>query len=477
LITTAPAIDVRPRPLYKGRMQRDLTKGSIVGNLLAMSVPTMFGMLGQTLYDVVDMIWIGRISGNAVAGVALFSAMFWLVEVLNEIIGVSSVAMITQSYGSGDMERTRRVVEQTIVFKAFMAVIAAVLLNIFLEPLIRFFSTDPEVVSSALEYGRVRIFFLPVFFATYSCFTALRCTGDPGSQMWIMLGASVLNAVLDPLFMFETVPGLGWKGLGMGVFGAGLATVISICVAFAVGFGLLVSGRTKIRLTLRGLFRLDPAIDRKLLSIGLPSGGEMLARQLAGLVTTKFVAFYGTAAIAALGIGNRLGGLVFMPLFGLMSGGGTIVGQNLGAENPERAEKTARAASLLGGFMITALMGLAIAFPRSVMGVFVDSAETIEVGVSMIRLMGSSFIVVSFAIALGCAFSGSGYNLPFLVSSLAGRWGAQVPFLALAVYVFPRFGVDLGIHGVWASFLVSDAVEALIILAYYRRGDWKRVRV
>ena len=238
---------------------------------------------------------------------------------------------------------------------------------------------------------------------------------------------------------------------------AGLATVISISVAFAVGFGLLASGRTRVRLSLSGLFRLDPAIDRKLLSIGLPSGGEMLARQVAGLVTTKFVAFYGTAAIAALGIGNRLGGLVFMPLFGLMSGGGTIVGQNLGAENPERAERTARAASLLGGFAITALMGLAIAFPRSVMGVFVDSAETIDAGVSMIRLMGSSFIVVSFAIALGCAFSGSGYNLPFLVSSLAGRWGAQVPFLVLSVFVFPRFGLNLGIHGIWASFLVSDA--------------------
>lgn len=458
-------------------MSRDLTKGSITGNLLAMSVPTMFGMLGQTLYDVVDMIWIGRISGKAVAGVALFSSIFWLVEVLNEVIGVSSVSMITQSFGAGDRLRTQRIIEQTIVFKVFMAIIAAVVLYFSVEPLIRFFSTDPEVVRSALEYGRVRIFFLPVFFATYSCFTALRCTGDPSSQMWIMLGASVLNAILDPLFMFETVPGLGWRGLGMGVFGAGLATVISISAAFIVGFGLLASGRTRVKLSLAGLFRLDPAIDRKLLLIGLPSGGEMLARQAAGLVTTKFVAFYGTAAIAALGIGNRLGGLVFMPLFGLMSGGGTIVGQNLGAEQPERAEKTARAASLLGGFAITVLMGLAIAFPRSVMGVFVDSADTIEMGVSMIRLMGSSFIVVSFAIALGCAFSGSGYNLPFLVSSLAGRWGAQVPFLFLSVFVFPRFGLNLGIHGIWASFLVSDAVEALILVWYYRRGDWKKVRV
>ena len=442
-----------------------------------MSVPTMFGMLGQTLYDVVDLIWVGRISGKAVAGVSLFSSIFWLVEVLNEIIGTSSVALITQSFGSGDKDRTNRIIEQTIVFKVFVAIIAAGLLYAGLEPLVRFFSNDPEVVRSALEYGRIRIFFLPVFFATYSCFTALRCSGDPASQMWIMLGVSVLNAVLDPFFMFEKIPYVGWRGLGLGVFGAGLATVLAICVAFGVGFGLLMSGKRRVRLSLRGLLRLDPLIDRKLMTIGLPSGGEMLARQVAGLVTTKFVAGYGTAAIAALGIGNRLGGLVFMPLFGLMSGGGTIVGQNLGAENVERAERTAKTASILGGMTITVLMGLAIAFPAPVMRLFVDSVDTISVGVPMIRLMASSFIVVSFAIALGCAFSGSGYNIPFLVSSLAGRWGAQIPFLVIAAYALPLVGINLGIIGIWASFLVSDLVEAVVLIAYYRKGQWKKVRV
>jgi len=458
-------------------MRRDLTKGSVLGNLVAMSIPTMFGSLGQTLYDVVDLIWVGRISSQAVAGVSLFSAIFWLVEVLNEVIGMSSVALITQSYGSGDRARTERVIEQTIAFKGLVAVVAAILLYVGLEPLVRIFTSDPEVVRSALDYGRIRVFFLPVFFATYSCFTALRCTGDPASQMWIMLGVSALNAILDPIFMFDEIPLVGGRGLGLGAYGAGLATVIAMCVAFAVGFGLLASGRTRVRLSPRGLFSLDPAIDRKLLTIGLPSGGEMLARQLAGLVTTKFVAAYGTAAIAALGIGNRLGALVFMPLYGLLSGGGTIVGQSLGAEKVDRAERTARTASLLGGLAVMAIMGVAMLFPRPVMRLFVDAAETVELGAPMIRILGSSFIVVSFAIGLGCAFSGSGYNIPFFVSAIAARWGAQVPFLLASAYLLPLAGIRLGILGVWASFLVSDLVETGIIVAYFRRGAWKRVRV
>jgi len=458
-------------------MSRDLTKGGIVGNLLAMSVPTMFGMLGQTLYDVIDLMWIGRISSKAVAGVTLFTSVFWLVEVLNEVIGTSSVALITQSVGAGDRERTSRVIEQTIVFKAFTASIAAILLYVGLEPALRLFSSDPEVVAAGLAYGRIRTFFIPIFFMTYSCFTALRCSGDPASQMWIMLASSILNIVLAPVLMFDKIPFVGARGAGLGVFGAGLATVICICVSFAIGFGLVASGRRGPRISVRGLFRLDPAIDRKLLTIGLPSGGEMLARQLAGLVTTKFVALYGTAAIAALGIGNRLGGLVFMPLFGLMQGGGTIVGQSLGAENVERAERTARAASLFGGGAVTLLMGLGMLFPEALLRLFVDAPETIAIGVPMTRILGSSFIVASFAIALACAFSGSGYNIPMLVSSLAGRWGAQLPFLLLATYVLPLVGVEMGIIGVWSSFFVSDLVEATFIFGYYRKGEWKKKRV
>ncbi len=250
-------------------MGRDLTKGSIVGNLLAMSVPTMFGMLGQTLYDVVDLMWVGRISVKAVAGVTLFTTIFWFVDVLNEVIGVSSIALITQSFGSGNQERTARVIEQTIVFKVFTAVIAAILMFVGLEPLLRFFTNDAEVLRSALDYGHLRIFFLPVFFATFSCFTALRSTGDPTSQMWIMLGSSALNAVLAPIFMFKEIPFVGGHGLGLGVYGAALATVIAITVSFVIGFSLLVTGKARVKLSLRGFFTLNSRIDAQLITIGV----------------------------------------------------------------------------------------------------------------------------------------------------------------------------------------------------------------
>jgi len=264
-------------------MHRDLTAGSVTKNLLSMSLPTMFGFMSQTLYDLVDMAWIGRISPEAVASVTIFTTIFWLAEVMNEIIGTGSVSLISQSYGSGDTERTRRVIEQTIAFKALVALISATFLLLFLKPLIAFFTDDPLVRRSALEYGYIRIFFLPIMFSSYTVNTALRCTGDAKKPMIIMLTASVLNVVLDPVLMFDTIPGTPIHGFGLGVFGAALATIISITVAFLAGFCILFSRWARVRITLRGIFRLEWAIDRKLFAIGAPSGLEMLSRNGADL--------------------------------------------------------------------------------------------------------------------------------------------------------------------------------------------------
>ncbi|MBC7123883.1 MAG: MATE family efflux transporter, partial [Pseudothermotoga sp.] len=153
-------------------MSRDLTEGSLSKNLLYMALPTMGGFAVQVLYDIVDMFWIGKISSHAIAGVAVFSSIFWLVSVLNEIIGTGSVSMISQAYGAKDYARVNRTIEQTIVFKIFVALIASTLLFIFLKSLMTFFSKDERVITAALDYGYWRIFFMPVFYATYSVYTA-----------------------------------------------------------------------------------------------------------------------------------------------------------------------------------------------------------------------------------------------------------------------------------------------------------------
>ncbi|HNS35092.1 MAG TPA: MATE family efflux transporter [Mesotoga sp.] len=453
-------------------MARDLTQGSILKNLLIMSVPTMIGFSAQMVYDIVDIFWIGRISGEAIAGVTIFTTLFWIVDILNSIIGQSSISLISQGFGKKDFEGTSKAIEQTITFKFIVALISAVLVASFLKPSLGFFTDDIKVMRSALDYGYIRLFFLPMMFSSYSVNTALRCIGDAKSPMYIMMFASVLNISLDPIMMFEKIPGTSIPGFGLGVFGAAVATVIAQSAAFLLGFYILFSGKEGVKPRLSGLFRLDRAIDKKLLTIGLPTGLEGFFRNLSAVVVLKFVAFYGTAAVAAVGVTGRLFGLAFMPLVGLSMGGSAMVGQNLGADNADRARTTARTAALIGFFFMFFFALIAFFAGEHVIAVFNKDPEIIAYGASFLKYGSLGISVLAYGFGLSSVFGGSGYNFPFVVGSVVSRWLIQVPILVIAVFV-----LKAGIVWVWLSYVFSDIAEAAVMVFYYSKGKWVKRRV
>ncbi|WP_026477899.1 MATE family efflux transporter [Alkaliphilus transvaalensis] len=449
-----------------------LVEGSISKNLFSIAAPTMLGFMFQMFYDLVDMVWIGKISAEAVAGVTIFTTMFWIANVLNDIIGTSSISLISQSYGKGDEDRTSLCIEQALTFKALVAIIAGIIFLIILKPLLGFFTTDELVFQSAINYGYIRVFFLPIMFSSYTVNTAFRCVGDAKRPMIIMIIAAILNIILDPILMFDIIPGTSIPGFGLGVFGAALATVISVSVTFIVGFAFILSGKTRVKIKLKRLLKLNKEIDKKLITIGLPAGVEALSRNLVGIVTLKFVTLYGTDAVAAMGIGNRLFGFAFMPLVGLSMGSSSIVGQSLGHENLDRAKKTARYASYYGASMMAIVTLLTYLFPAEIMGIFIKETSVIEVGIPMLRIIVPGLILASIMMGTGSVFSGSGYNLPFLVSSVIGKWGAQIPLLFLVVYLF-----RLPIEAVWFTFVIGNLVEMIVMLISFKKGAWETMRV
>lgn len=458
--------------------KRDFTKGNIKKNLLYMSVPTMMGFFAQTLYDIVDMMWIGRISFEALAGVTIFSTIFWVVEVLNEIIGSSSVSLISQSYGEGDVKKTKECIEQTITFKALMALVAAVFLLLALKPLALFFDDNERVFQSVISYGYLRIFFIPIMFSSFTVNTALRCIGDSKRPLYLMLTSAVLNIILDPILMFDRLNINFWifdfaiRGFDLGVFGAALATVISMSVAFALGFYFLVSGKSNVKISIKGLFKLVPSIDYKLMTIGLPNGAETLTRHLGNFVVLKIIASYGSIAIATAGIGMRFLGLLFMPLLGLMLGGGAIVGQNIGVGKMDRANKTALSAVQLGVVFAVSVSIVTFVFRSGIMKLFTTESAIIEMGGPMLIVFSSGTILIAYIFGISTVFSGSGYNFPFLVSSIVGRWIFALPFAIISVYI-----LNANIMWVWVSFIIGDLAECFVIHRFYIKGKWKEKRV
>jgi putative MATE family efflux protein len=258
----------------------------------------------------------------------------------------------------------------------------------------------------------------------------------------------------------------------MGVFGAALATVISTVVAFSIGFYILLKGNDTLKINFRGLFKLDWGIDKKLLTIGLPSGIEVLMRNLSGVFVLKFVSMYGTDTIAAVGIGTRLFSFAFMPIMGIVMGASTIVGQSLGADDVDRAKDTARLAALVNVIMMGILSILSLLFPAQIMKIFIKDPNVVAIGIPMIRLLVPSLILAGWAMGLGSVFTGSGHNTPFLLSSMISRWIVQMPML----YITTRL-LHLPVIYAWLSFFVAEVAELIIVLIHYNKGIWKTKRV
>jgi putative MATE family efflux protein len=418
------------------------------------------------------MIWIGRISSQAVAGVAIFSTIFWIADILNEIIGISAVSLISQNYGSGKINKTKEMIEQSISFKIIISSIMAIILIIILKPLSLFFSDDSSVIKHILDYGIIRAIFLPFMFSSFSVNTAMRCTGDARHPMIIMTVTSILNIILDPILMFEKIPGTSLPGLGLGIQGAAIATVFSTFVAFSVGLFILLTGRSYVRISIMGLFKLNKVNVKKLSLIGLPTGLEMFFRQGGQFLLLKFVSLYGTNALATFGIGMRLFNVVFLPLLGLSMGGSTVSGQNLGANQINRTHMTALWTAFLGSIITSIIALVTVFFPEQIIRLFINQNEVVEIGKNMIYIIAPSFIAIALSMGLNTVFSGSGYNLPYLISGIISRWCFQIPYSALIVYIF-----HLPISYIWIGFLLAEFIELIVILIYYKQGKWKYTRV
>lgn len=454
-------------------MQRwNQNKNPMMSRLWALAYPTMLSFALQSFYDIVDMAWVGQISSEALSGVTLFSTIYMLFTVLNEIAGGGSVAMLSQSYGRGSRERTQLIAEQTISFKVVLALIAGGLMLLLLDPVLRLYTQDAATIQAAKDYGLIRIYFLPMAFSSYSVNTIFRCTQDSRTPMNIMLMAGFLNLLLDPIMMFTRVPGTPIPGFGFGVFGAALATAIATTISFIYGFFILMTGRRDVRISCKGLFHLDLSIDRELMRIGAPSGLQLFVRQFFNATMMKFVTTYGVSAVALAGISGKLNGFLLMPIFGLNMAGATLVGSALGRNNIREAKQVSDASVWLNTAVVGAASFLIAIFAHPVMSVFSADPAVLQGGVTMIRISAISLTLTAYNFGRKVVFTGSGYNRPQLITTAISFWLVQIPAMALIVFV-----LHLPLAYFWWSTVIGAVADLFMTRYYYQQDTWRLNRV
>ncbi|WP_247731467.1 MATE family efflux transporter [Halovivax limisalsi] len=467
----------------------NVTDGELFKPLLVLSAPIVASQVLNVGYNLADTFWVGRLGGDAIAALSYSWAVVFLMISVGGGLTVAGTVLIAQHKGAGNTARASHVAGQTLSFVTIVAVAFAAVGYLLTPWLMRMVGADPGGDAYGFAVGYTRIMFVGIaFMFWFFIFDALsRGWGDTRTPLYLMVVSVALNVVIDPILIlgFEGNPLFSWLGLtelestlyaatgftGWGVDGAAVATIFSRGVAAVIGLSLLFSGRVGLDPSLSDL-RLKRRTVRKILDIGAPIATEQGLRAFGITVLTAVIAIAGTEAVAAYGIVTRLSSLLFMPALGLARGTETVVGQNLGADQVDRAKRAVKLSSMVITGVFVLVVAAAYPHAEAIAGIFIESGTpnadlVIEYAAAYVVIAGPSYVFLGvFQIMLG-GLRGSGSTTAAMVLSVQELWVWRIPIALVAV-----LGFEMGVVGVWYAVAVSFVASAIVTGVWVLRGTW-----
>ncbi len=465
-IETPDAEDYGGRDLQVPARHRDWTKGSITRNLLALSWPIIVSdglrMIGPTI----DLIWVGKLGAASVAGVGISSMAVMAVTAGRMGISAGVRAMVARFVGAGDTEGSNHVAQQGLVISAVYAIVMAAIGIFFAEPILGLFGVEADVIAEGAAY--MRIMFVGALAMSFQQLTEsiMQASGDAVVPMRISIFYRFFHVVFCPFLVFGW-----WIFPRLGVSGAALTNVLSFSLATALGLWVLFTGRSRLRLTMRN-FRFDLKVTWRIIKIGIPAAVMMSERSLGRLLLVWFMAPFGTQAVAAHSIVQRVMMFVTMISMGFGRSAGVLVGQNLGAHQPERAERSVWWAAGFAECVMILCALVMLVWPEYLMRIFSPEPGLVALGAVFLRIVAVSILVISFDQVVMHSLAGAGDTLPPMVITLLSEWVVLMPL----AFLLPRV-TDLGVYGVRWAMVISIFSGVIAYLIYFRLGRWKHKRV
>tara|TARA_B100001250_G_scaffold120885_1_gene102611 strand:+ start:441 stop:1832 length:1392 start_codon:yes stop_codon:yes gene_type:complete len=428
--------------------------------LWTLAIPIMAGMGIQTFYNIVDMIFIGKLGGEAIAGIAFNMPLFFLALGLTMGLGTGVTASIARFIGKKDKSGADNSAEHAIVIASLISLILFIVVVIFGKKILFIFGASGTILSLAWDYLKVLSVGLP--FMVFSGFfrSILAGEGDMKLPMLVAGLGTILNIILDPLFIFD-LDNFGGIGFGMGVKGAAMATVISQCIVFFVFiYMLFVKEHAYITFRIKD-FSFSRLIIWDIIKVGLPASLSMIVMAVGQGVFNRILIYFSSDTVAAYQVAGRIDMLVFLPIFSIAASLTTLVGMFYGAKRFDVLRYTVKY-GIIAAFSITVAMSfLLYIFAPNIIGFFTSEIVIINVAVTFLRLFAFVYPLIAVGITTGRVLQGLGKGLPVLVITIIRVLGVSAP-LAL-VFIF-KMGKT--VEWVWYAMMISTVV-AFIIACYW----------
>lgn len=460
-----PDISSNQKPAAVTRKSRDWTQGSIVKNLLSLAWPMVVSNSLNVLGPTVDMIWLGILGPDSIAAVGISGMVVMLANgfLMGVFTGLRS--MVARFIGARDNAGAVHVAQQAFVIAGILGLIFA-LIGIWLDrSILELLGVSSTVLEIGSVYMRINFIGMIAMSMRFTTDGIMQASGDSLNPMKLAVIFRLVHVTLSPFLIFGW-----WIFPEMGAAGAAMAGVFSQTVGTLLGLTILLSGRSRLRISFRN-FRFDLGTIWRLIKIGIPASVMGVQMQLGQLTMTLFVVQFGTAAVAAFSLCQRIDMVLSMPLMGIGAAAGVLVGQNLGAHQPERAEKSGWIALAFSEGILLVLGLLIMIFPVAVIHIFSSDPALDKIADTYLRIASVGYMVMAFSLVLQNCISGAGDTLPPMIIGIIIVWIIQIP---LGWYLSRT---TLGVFGVrWA--VVAGAFINMITYAYYfRSGRWKYKRI
>ncbi|MCH9694695.1 MAG: MATE family efflux transporter [Gammaproteobacteria bacterium] len=446
--------------------EEDFTSGPIGRALGLLAIPMMLEMAMESVFAVVDIAFVSRLGTDAVAAVGITEALITVLYGTAIGLGVGLTAMVSRRIGEGNVTGAAEVTGQAIWVGALLSILIGFAGATFARDLLVIMGASEGVIEQGVGFTTVLLGGSFSIIYLFLLNAAFRGAGDATVALRSLWLANGINIVLDPCLIF---------GLGpfpeMGVTGAAVATTIGRGAGVFYQLWYLLNGRGRLAFQVQHLrFRTRLALRMIRLSVG--AIGQFLIATASWIAVMRIVALYGSAAVAAYTIALRMMEFVFLPAWGLGNAAATLVGQNLGAGQPERAEQSAWRAAKYNAIFMTVAGILLLVFAATITGLFSDDADVLRWGTSCLQILAVGFPMYAVGMVVVQALNGAGDTTSPATMNVICFWLLQIP---LAFWLATKTG--LGPNGAFVAIVVSESLLTIIAALWFRAGSWKRQSV
>lgn len=446
--------------------QQDFTQGSIRKAVFLLAIPMILEMLMESIFALVDIIYVSRVSVNAVATVGLTESVLTLVYAVAIGLSMAATALVARRTGEKDNEGANQTAVQVIFLGIFISILISIVGILYPKEILELMGGEPDLIEEGYRYTQVLLGGNITVMLLFLINAIFRGAGNASIAMWTLILSNGLNIILDPIFIF---------GLGPipahGVEGAAIATTIGRGTAVIAQLLVLFFGAGKIKLAVKDLV-IRVAVMVNLTKVSLGGIGQFIIGTSSWVFLMRIMSEFGSEVLAGYTIAIRIMMFTLMPAWGMSNAAATLVGQNLGAKKPERAEKSVWITSKYCAYFMGSVSLVYIFFAPTFLGWFSENTLVVENGALCLQIIAAGYIAYAYGMVVIQSFNGSGDTKTPTYVNFVCFWLFQLPFAYIMAIT-----LDFGPVGVFTAITLAEVLIAIVGIWLFKKGKWKTVQV